>query len=176
MKKHEHGGMGSGGFVDVIKVISLLVKKDEVFVDIGCGPGDYLIRASKLTKRITGIDTDKESIHKVKKIGLNGILADATKKIPLQDSSVDSMLMSNVLHGFVVNNTEKQVISEIKRVLKHNGKLGVVEFKKDSVRGPEKEIKISDKELEDILKKYGFIKYSYHDVGESNYFMIFKNK
>ena len=52
MKKHEHGGKGSGSFVDANKVISLLLKKDEVFLDVGCGPGDYLILASKITKNV----------------------------------------------------------------------------------------------------------------------------
>ena len=174
MVKHEHSGKGSGSFIDVNKVISLLVKKDEVFLDVGCGPGDYLIPASKMTKNVTGIDIHKESIEKVKKLGFNSFLVDATKKIPLKDESVDSLLMSNVLHGFIANKTEKKVMSEINRVLKQNGKLGIVEFKKNSERGPPKEIKLSDKQLIDILKKYGFYKSSYSDVGEFNYFMIFK--
>jgi len=174
MVKHVHSGKGSGSFVDTNKVISLLLKKDEVFLDIGCGPGDYLTVASKITKNAIGIDVDKESIEKVKKLRFNGIFSDATKKIPIKNVSVDAVLMSNVLHGFVVNKTEKQVMNEIIRVLKKNGKLGLVEFKKDSKRGPSEKIKLSVEQMINILKIYGFNSYSYYEVGESNYFMIFQ--
>jgi ubiquinone/menaquinone biosynthesis C-methylase UbiE len=174
MEKHEHSGKGSGSFIDVQKVITLLLEQDDVFLDIGCGPGDYLKMASKITKHVTGIDNHEESIEQVRRSGFHGILADVTKKIPLEDDSVDSVLMANVLHGFVTDKTEKKVMFEIKRILKKNGKLGIVEFKKDSKRGPLKDIKLSDNQLIDTLEKYGFSQSSYHDVGESNYFMIFK--
>jgi len=130
MEKHVHSGFGSGSFVDANKVISILLKRDEVFLDVGCGPGDYLLIASKITKNTIGIDTHKESIERVKKLGFKRIFADTTKKIPLKNKSIDAVLMSNVLHGFVANETEKNAVSEISRVLKQNGKLGVVEFKK----------------------------------------------
>ncbi len=176
MKKHEHGGKGTGLFVNTKKVISSILDKDGYFLDVGCGPGDYLVSASKISDNLTGIDIHEESIHKVKGLGFNGLLVDVTKKTPFSDNSFDSILISNVLHGFCANHIDKKVLLEIKRVLKKNGKLGIVEFKKNALIGPPKEIKLSDNQVEIILNKLGFSKLELIDVGMFNYMLVFRKK
>ena len=171
---HEHGGKGTGSFVDTDKAISLILNKNDFFLDIGCGPGDYLVSASKLSKNIYGIDTHTESIEKVKTLGFNGILGDATKHIPFENESFDSILIANVFHGFREDGNDSKVINEVKRILKKDGILGIVEFKKDSLRGPPKEIKLSENELEKIMKTHGFLKLKNSDVGEFSYIITFK--
>lgn len=171
---HEHGGKGTGSIVDTDKVVLKLLKRNDFFLDIGCGPGDYLIPASKISKNIFGIDTHVESVDKLKKISLNVTLSDATKKLSFENNFFDSILIANVFHGFKEDGNDKKVIDEVKRILKKNGVLGIVEFKKDSERGPPKEIKLSEKELEIIMKKYGFFKVNYINVGEFNYLLILK--
>jgi len=56
--------------------------------------------------------------------------ADITKRLPLEDESVDIYFMSNVLHGF--EEEKQKVIEEAKRVLKKKKKrkIVVIEFKK----------------------------------------------
>ena len=173
MEKHEHAGKGAGSFVDVDKVISLILDKGGAFLDVGCGPGDYLESAARLTKDITGIDSDPKSIETVKSRGFRGILADVTKGIPLKDGSVDSVLLSNVLHGFVLEKTEGEALPEIRRVLKSRGRLGIVEFKKDSAIGPPYGVKLSESQLASVLADYGFREASRHDVGRFSYLIIF---
>jgi ubiquinone/menaquinone biosynthesis C-methylase UbiE len=170
---HQHSGKGSGILIDRDRVISLFVKKDDFFLDIGCGPGDYLKTAFKLTKKITGIDIHQESIDKVKRLGFKGILADAAIKIPLSDNSVDSILISNVMHGIVEEKKEQNLIAEIKRVLKKDGLVGIVEFKKKSLIGPPPKIRLTEEELLGIFIKEGFSKISYNNVGAFNYLVIF---
>jgi ubiquinone/menaquinone biosynthesis C-methylase UbiE len=173
---HQHSGKGSGIFIDKDKVISLLVKKNDSFLDIGCGPGDYLKTASKFTNNIIGIDIHKESIDIVKKLGFNAILADATIKIPLSDNSIDSVLISNVMHGIVEERKENGLIAEIKRLLKKEGRVGIVEFKKNSLIGPPKKIRLSEQELLDIFTKEGFSKIGYDDLGAFSYIVVLAKK
>ena len=170
---HEHGGKGSGNFVDREKVINSFVKKDDIFLDVGCGPGNYLVAVSRLTRNITAIDIHEESIANVRRMGFNGIIADATKKIPLDDSSADSILISNVMHGFVEDKTEKDVLSEIRRVLRLGGMLGIVEFKENSLIGPPKNIRLSETVLREIFGK-DFSKVDSMDVGPFNYLLVLK--
>jgi len=43
------------------KVINLLVSKNAYFLDIGCGPRDYLVEAQKKkSKNVVGVDLDKK--------------------------------------------------------------------------------------------------------------------
>jgi ubiquinone/menaquinone biosynthesis C-methylase UbiE len=173
---HEHIGKGSGIFTDKDKVISLLVKENDSFLDIGCGPGDYLKTVSKVTANITGIDIHEASVDKVKKLGFRGIVADATKNIPLKDNSVDSILISNVLHGIVEENKQDNLLAEIKRILKKDGLVGVIEFKKNSLIGPSRKIRLSEEELLEIFTKEGFSKISYDEVGAFNYLVILRKE
>jgi tRNA G46 methylase TrmB len=70
--KHEHAGHSSKEHVDIPKVISMLVDRKAVFLDIGCGPGDYLKEASKLTENSIGIDVHASSIEAVRSMGDQG--------------------------------------------------------------------------------------------------------
>ncbi len=134
---HEHGGKSSSMMIDVKKAIGALVRKNDVFLDVGAGPGDYLLAASGLTKNLIGLDKHKPSILRMKERGFEAIEADAERKIPLKSGSVDSVLLSNVLHGF---EDKDAALKEIARVLKKGGRFGVIEFRKRSLFGPPSEI------------------------------------
>jgi ubiquinone/menaquinone biosynthesis C-methylase UbiE len=170
---HDHKGKGSGLIVNTKKVISMLVRPGDIFIDIGCGPGDYLKKARAVTEHVIGIDRDKDAIEHVRKRGFETILADAAEKIPLDDASVDSVLLANVLHE-CFENKEDSALSEIARVLKKGGRLGVVEFKKDSLMGPPKEIRLAAEEVEERVVPYGFIVAQTEDVGLFNYMIVFE--
>jgi len=172
-EKHEHGGKGSGTFVNRKKVVALLIHKDDSFLDLGCGPGDYLSFANKVASKVIGADIHKESLEHVKKLGFKAVFGDATKKLPFKAGSFDSILVSNVMHGFVNDGTSKAALSEIKRALKKEGRLGIVEFKSKSPMGPLKEIRLSEKKLIDLVAPYKFKKIASSSVGMFNYMTVF---
>jgi ubiquinone/menaquinone biosynthesis C-methylase UbiE len=172
--RHEHSGHSTMKYVDIPKVISLLVDEKAVFLDIGCGPGDYLKEARKRTENAIGIDTHAPSIAVVNSMGILGIVADATKNIPLENDSVDSVLIANVLHGFIANNEDASALKEVVRVLKKGGLLGIVEFKKDAKAGPPREIKLSPEDVVTRLAAEGFSKVSEQDVGLYHYMVVFR--
>ena len=65
-------------------------------------------------------------------------------------------------------------MNEVKRVLKQNGKVGIVEFTMNSPIGPPVKIRLSESDLLKIFAKNGFTKVSSESVGEFNYMLILK--
>ena len=85
--------------------------------------------------------------------------------------------MANILHGLVVNKEGGSTIKGMFRVLKPNGILAVVDFKKiDGPPGPPLSIRLAPKEVEEITGKYGFKKKRVAEIGEYHYVVIFVKK
>lgn len=187
--KHDHGGMDrqKEGISSIAKLDSNLVfrelnlKKDNYFLDIGCGAGDYSFYASKLLKNsgfVYALERWKELTKKINnKIeaqnikNMKAIYADITKNIPLNDNCIDICFMALVLHGFDLENHEKDLFSEIYRILKSNGTLAVIEMKKEtnSETHPEK-IRLSPIETEKLVAKYDFVQTGYTDL--KDFYMV----
>ncbi len=176
LMKHEHGGHSSKAYVDIPKVVSYLLGKDDVFLDIGCGPGDYLKEAGKVSKNISGMDIHEGSVSSVRSSGIKCVLGDASKGIPFTDQSIDSILLANVLHGFIANKEDDAVLAEAARALKRRGLLGVVEFKKTSEIGPPADIKLSQSEVISRIVPEGFSQVEEVEAGPEHYLLVFRKK
>ena len=182
-KKHGHMHQGkttrnilSPG--EVLKATGL--KKGDIFLDAGCGDGYISLEASNLVGddgRIYALDVYPESIETVKKEiktrnldNIEAILADITKTIPVDTSTIDIVLMANVLHGFVAEGEVEEVMNNINQVLKPGGVFAVVEFKKvEGNIGPPYDVKISPEDVSNILTEYGFDTSNTQLVGEYHY-------
>jgi ubiquinone/menaquinone biosynthesis C-methylase UbiE len=87
---------------------------------------------------------------------------------------VDVCLLATVLHDFVEDHISKEVLHEIVRVMKPDGLLAIVEFKKmDGPPGPPVHIRLSPEEVGQMLAPYGFSEERLVDVGPYNYLMLF---
>lgn len=155
------------------------------FLDVACGYGFYSIAASKYVGEagiVYALDLWKDGIdhlsNHIKENNLRNIqamLADARKKIPLKNSSVDICLLSTVLHDFILEKTEDGVLKEIFRVLKPEGKFAVVEFKKIASKpGPPVEIRITPEQVKKQVMPFGFQFLKAIEIGEFNYLSLFK--
>ena len=68
------------------------------------------------------------------------------------------------------------VLKQIKTILKPNGCLAVIEFKKiEGPPGPPVQIRLSDNEVETMVTGYGFKKDKTVDIGDYNYLMTFRS-
>ena len=114
------------------KVFKIVKKSNpKSILDIATGTGDLAIKLSKITN-VIGIDISKGMLEvgeekiKQKKLTERIILklADA-ENLPFKDNSFDTITVAFGVRNF--ENLEKG-INEIKRVLKNNGKLIVLEF------------------------------------------------
>ncbi|MFY9639272.1 MAG: class I SAM-dependent methyltransferase [Methanobacterium sp.] len=178
---HKHHGKSSREILNAMVVLEAITPEiGNIFLDAGCGDGYISIAASNLVGdqgKVYALDVYPESIETVKKEikdrkleNVDAILADITNTIPLDSSSIDIVLMANVLHGFVAGEEVGDVMSNIVRLLKPGGIFAVVEFRKlESSKGPPFNVRISPEDVSIILKDYGFDVIDSHEIGEYHY-------
>jgi len=179
-------GKSSFDLIDKERFFGALdLKRDNVLLDAACGVGKYSVAISDVFKNegiIFAVDLWEEGIQVLKKTiaekeieNIRPVLADISKNIPVEDQSVDIILMATVLHDLIEDNTEKGTLGEIRRVIKPGGSLVIVEFKKmEGPPGPPVTIRLSPEETEKIVSAYGFNQEKVTDVGPFNYMSVFK--
>ncbi|MGB8274799.1 MAG: methyltransferase domain-containing protein, partial [Alphaproteobacteria bacterium] len=130
----------------------LKLKAGDVFIDLGCGPGDYALHASKLVGPsgvVYALDKSEPLIAHVKQrasaegiTNITAIVADATELLPIREGCVDVCLAATVLHIPDVAKRAKALCTEIRRILKTDGRLAIIEcHKKDMSFGPPKHMR-----------------------------------
>jgi len=154
------------------------VKDGAKVIDAGCGSG-YMAKAfaDKLLSsngQVYALDIDEVFIDYLNDEELNPnlepVLADISKKTDFEDESIDLLYISGAYHIFN-EEKEKGFDSEVMRILKPEGKLVVVNFKKIELSfGPGIQTRSSPEELEQkiSLKPLNLI-----DLSEYFYMYIF---
>ena len=190
MKNHAHEGDGhkrgptSFRIHDPDRVFDALpLKKGDRFLDVGCGPGDYSIRASECVGDaglVFALDKDKQMIEELKRetrrkgvTNLRAVTSDITEPLPLKDHCVDVCLMATVLHIPTVSKRAGALFKEIHRVLKHSGCLAIIECKKEETPfGPPMELRRSPEDIEQAMAPGDFHRIRYLDLGVT-YLILF---
>ncbi|WP_243373287.1 class I SAM-dependent methyltransferase [Geotalea sp. SG265] len=183
-KKPVAAGKSSFDLIDTTEFFSrIAVAPNAQILDVACGAGRYSLEMAKLLNKeglIHAVDLWDEGIESLQKtIGELGIatirplLADITKGIPLDEGTIDFCLMATILHDLPPEGQDA-TLKEINRVLKDDGLLAVIEFKKiDRGPGPPASIRMSEQEAEETIRKYGFRKTYLGEIGEFNYLLTF---
>jgi ubiquinone/menaquinone biosynthesis C-methylase UbiE len=106
------------------------IKKGQVVLDFGCGPGMYTTPAAKIVGeqgRVYALDKDKKALdelmQKAESAGLKNIRRMDTSgepKIDLTDESVDVVLLFDVFHSYYFPQAgdRRRLLEEIYRILK----------------------------------------------------------
>ena len=173
-------GKSSFDLIDTEKTFAIIdVMPDSGFLDMACGIGKYSTEiANKIGNKGTvyavdlwqkGIEALKQEINIRDIKNIKAILADISKKLPLEDSSIDSCLMATIIHD-LSESDQKSAIQEVARLLKPGGMLNIIEFKKiDNGPGPPIDIRLDEEQIEALVIPYGFEKVIGIDVGPFNY-------
>ena len=179
-KKHHHKGRSSERHLNRDIVLKELnIRSGQTILDAGCGSGYMSKEFSKIlnnTGIVFALDPDKVAIEMLKKetkgTNIEPIIGDITKETKIEDSSVDLIYLSTVFHGFSEGEIDG-FQKEVKRILKPNAVLAIVEFKKvETPFGPPLEIRYSPEELK---KTITLTPKFFVEVGEYFYVMAFEN-
>lgn len=194
--EHKHHGKSSANFLDSDEILQELnLKGNETFMDLGCGDGyialkairDYLPDGNVYAVDVYDVAIEELNVYKEENgiENLTNIEADVTKGIcEVNDSSIDVILMLNVFHGFKDDETRDDVVKELSRLIKDDGRIAIMEFKPiEWSFGPPVEIKCSPSELEELFKKHGLKKVHLNEnmgqkssEGNSHYMIIFEKE
>ncbi len=185
-KKPTGAGKNSIDLIDSDKFFHELdLHKGISFLDVASGKGAYSLAASDLIGpegSVTAVDLWAEGIEMLKAAAhekgiknLTAFVCDVSRRIPVNDLSIDVCLIAAALHDFVEDRIDPAVLNEIARVVKPTGILAIMEFKKiDGPPGPPIHIRLSREEVTDRLVPYGFKEERSVDVGPYNYLIILK--
>jgi len=149
-------------------------------VDLGAGSGFYAIEAAKkvgASGRVYAVDVQKDLLERLRSISLKERLTnievvwgDAEKigGTKLHEAIADRVVASNIL--FQITKPDDFVL-EIKRILKLNGKVLVVDWSESSPLGPKTVVPMSV--TRDVFEKSGFKLEQSFNAGEHHYGLIF---
>jgi ubiquinone/menaquinone biosynthesis C-methylase UbiE len=187
MEKQVHGtGKSSFELIDARDLFERLsLEKGSTFVDLGCGRGEYAIEAALHVAEkgtVYAIDLWEEGLVVLSTEAefrglpqLKAITADICAALPLQDQSTDVCFAATVLHDLVREGCADWALEEAHRILRPQGMLAIVEFKKfDGHPGPAIDVKLSPDQVEQIVTAHGFTRKEFAEIGHYNYLITFR--
>lgn len=109
--------------------------KDKIVLDAGCGTGKFLETIEKDAQKYIGIDLSNDQLIKAKsksKKSNSIFISSNLTNIPLEDNSVDLIISSWVLGTITKLEERNKALFELKRVLKKDGIMVLVENAENS--------------------------------------------
>lgn len=144
--------------LEVIKFLGDL--KNKTIVDIGAGTGYFEFKMNEPTAKIIAADVDERFIgylnDRILKEKVTNISARKAEyeKPPVSENEANIVFMVDVYHHI---ENRKDYFSSVKKGLKPNGEMIIVDFKKgDFEQGPPNEMKIHQQIVIDEMKLAGF--------------------
>ena len=137
--------------------------KDKIVLDLGRGTGKFMQKFYNETSKYYGLDLSKEQLNIAKrKVNNDSVefICCSAENIPLPDNSIDVIISTWVLGTILEVDRRNKVLDEMKRVLKNDGNIYLVE---NDIGG----------EFEEIRNRYPDIKRTkgYNDWIESHGFV-----
>ncbi len=168
------------------KILKTLEVDNKVrdIADFGSGYGTFTIPAAKIVKgKVYAIDIDSELIETTKKRideeGLNNVETMLRDFIingsGLKKESVDYAFLFNMLY---VNGNPDKLLKEAYRILKPNGKVGIIHWNYDPTtpRGPSMEIRPKPEQIIKWAKNAGFNSPEQHDLKPHHYGIVMEKR
>jgi ubiquinone/menaquinone biosynthesis C-methylase UbiE len=143
--------------------------------DIGTGSGLYAKYFAEKNKnlQIYALDIEPDMLSYIKAHTKPDVLSRFTlikmpeTSIPLEDNTIDAVLMINVLHEF---QSVPDMLKEVKRILNPGGTVIISDWhKKDTKMGPPVEHRISLQEAISCLSQCRFLHITEHTIYEKHY-------
>jgi ubiquinone/menaquinone biosynthesis C-methylase UbiE len=137
------------------------VDSGQVVADIGCGTGFFTLPLAKLVGKqgkVYALDTHPTMIKELRKRTKNlkqvKPIHSQENRFPLEDGSLDFALLVNMIHEL---ENWRLFLKEVRRILKPEGKICVVDWKKKKmVMGPPLKIRLTKKRIREMLRQSGY--------------------
>jgi ubiquinone/menaquinone biosynthesis C-methylase UbiE len=134
--------------------------KNKTIIDIGAGTGYFEFKMNEPSAKIIAADVDErflkyidERIVSEKKMNISSRKAEYEKP-PVTEQEADIVFMVDVYHHI---ENRKEYFSMVKKGLKPNGEMVIVDFKKgDFEQGPPNDMKIEPQTVINEMKLAGF--------------------
>jgi ubiquinone/menaquinone biosynthesis C-methylase UbiE len=150
--------------------------KNTVFVDIGAGTGYFAVPAAARVRQVLALDILDEMVEVIRaKVASRHItnltpLKSGVSSFPVVDGTADVVFMSNVFHEL---DDHSLALKEIMRILKNDGILAVVDWKKESTpMGPPVDDRFSELDAAEILRLCGFELIEIREAGPYHYLIV----
>jgi len=157
--------------------LNLNLAELSTFIDIGAGTGFFSIPFIKY------IENGKIYACDISEVMINWMTSNICPKYPnilplkmeentidLQDALADLVYMINLHHEL---NSPEQMLKEAYRLLKRNGKIFIVDWKKEDMsQGPPTEIRCHPEKVQDQLLKAGFEKVSIYTEMQKHFLVV----
>lgn len=153
-------------FFNVELILSELQINHDVedLVEVGCGYGTFTIPAAEaISGKLYAFDIEKEMIeivkHKADGKQLNNVILihrdTLTQTTGLSDNSAAYVMLFNILH----HESPNDLLNEAHRILKENGKLGILHWRSDieTPRGPDLTIRPRPEQILSWIDKTRFV-------------------
>jgi len=138
------------------------IKSQDTIADIGAGSGYHVFRMTPKAAKglIYAVDIQKEMLSKIESRKINGriqnieIILGSEKSTNLPENTVDKIILVDVYHEF---NYPYEMMQSIKKALKPDGEVFLIEYRGEDFRVPIKEIhKMTEKQAIKEMKAVGF--------------------
>lgn len=169
---------------EIIKHLGISAGKS--VADIGAGSGHYVFELSRIVGRegnVYAVDIQKNLLEKIEKDvvakNINNIHvlwgdAETVGGTKLRTDAVDAVLVSNVL--FQVE-SKSGFVHEIKRILKKNGIVVVVDWSESFAGlGPDSVYIVSEEIARSLFENNGFVLEKRFEAGAHHYGLVFRNE
>ncbi len=107
--------------LQMLEWLEIKKKSNQKLLDAGCGGGFFLKEAEKFLD-CTGIDFSSQAISQAKKNCSSKLVLGTVSKLPFKSNSFNFVACLGSLEHFI---EIKKALSEMKRVLKKNGKINI---------------------------------------------------
>lgn len=165
----------------------LLPLEGLVILDAGCGIGNYtlaLARWAGVHSEIYAVDLWEEGIFELRKkldnagfSHVKALVVDLSQGTGIAPESVDLCLLATVFHDLVLVEKGEGALQSLHRTIKPGGRLAVIEYKKiPPPPGPPENIRLSPRELDDLVTPFGFRLKEEHSLGDVLYCSIFEKR
>ncbi|GMX58930.1 MAG: hypothetical protein MCSN_5840 [Candidatus Microsyncoccus archaeolyticus] len=167
-------------FLNPKKILETIpLKEDMVACDLGSGSGGWTIPLAKMLNKgiVYAVDILDNALSALKGkaetervVNIRTILSDVEKGVKISDSTIDFVLLSNIL--FQVDNKEI-VLNETNRLLKSGGMALIIDWKEDSPIGL-KDRRVSFNDIRTIINSLGLKTEKEFDAGKYHWAILIK--